>query len=308
MNKKQALEAAKLWINAPVNKKWESTQESAKLFKCNILPGCTPERTPFVDAMHGQILTSGDLGRSKVVLLGKGVLWDGGGYNAKTFYDDVHDMHADMAGAAICGAVKASVKSETVATALPVAMNFFSGHPTRGGLLPGGVYRTLSGKTVEVVDTDAEGRLLLADAIEVVCDIGKPKIIITVGTLAGCADMGPAWGSYTTNSNSLRRKFQKALALSEERFMELPLDLDQREYLQGTRSDLMNTPVTDKGLTRSGHAFTPALFLHEFIPASVRWIHLDIAGPTLDTDRLATGFGFETLHTFILALINIGET
>lgn len=221
-------------------------------------------------------------GASKqLALVGKGVTYDTGGYSIKPAAS-MEMMKTDMAGGAAVIAVmsvlgRLGIKSDVNAY-IPCADNMISGSAIR----PGDVIKQYGGKTVEVTNTDAEGRLLLADALSLASE-EKPHAIVDVATLTGHISiaLGSKVTGYFANDDDLAAEIDAAAERSGEAAWRLPLT---KEYLEGMSSavaDLRNSGP------RPGGAITAALFLKEFVGAEIPWAHLDIAG----TGRAESAYG-----------------
>jgi leucyl aminopeptidase len=206
-----------------------------------------------------------------LALIGKGVTFDTGGISIKPA-DGMEKMKYDMAGAAaVIGAMQAIGRLKpTVAVAayLPIVENMLSGNAQR----PGDIVTTLSGKTVEVLNTDAEGRLILADAITYAKRNGATHIV-DAATLTGAISV--ALGQYNagafTNDEAFVQRVLGAGKAAGEKIWQLPMDDDYKDYLKSAFADLPNVGGRPAG------SITAAWFLREFAdPTS--WVHLDIAG------------------------------
>jgi leucyl aminopeptidase len=237
----------------------------------------------------------------RVVFVGKGLTFDSGGLCLKTA-DQMAEMKIDMGGAAVTlGAVLAAAR-----LGLPIEVHglIASTDNMNGGnaYRPGDVFPSRDGKTVEIINTDAEGRLVLADALAYAREL-KPTYIVDHATLTGACMV--ALGNYRaglfSNDDELRTRYQAAAERVGEAFWHMPLDESLRDQLKSPIADLKHTG------TRYGGAITAALFLREFVGKS-RWVHLDIAGPVhLDKPhgihpKGATGFGVRTAVAFLEAL------
>jgi len=212
-----------------------------------------------------------------VVLVGKGITFDTGGLSLKP-NDNMKLMKTDMSGAGIVLAVLAALGELGVRTAvtglMAVAENAFSGSATR----PGDVLTTYSGRTVEVLNTDAEGRLVLADAIGYAVAELEPDVLVDVATLTGAAKvaLGTGIGALFATDDDLSAALLDAGERSGETLWRMPLHEEYRDTLDSPVADLANTGVkADYGHPGATEA---ALFLREFV-GSVPWAHLDIAGP-----------------------------
>lgn len=207
-----------------------------------------------------------------LALVGKGITFDSGGISIKPS-ESMEWMKMDMAGAAVIfGAMEiiARLKPKiNVVAACPFTENLPSGKASK----PGDVVKGLSGKTVEIVNTDAEGRLVLADALTYVQTNFEPNFIVDVATLTGAIFV--ALGNWATGVMGRPQDFVdqviKAAANSGERMWQLPLYDEYKEQLKSYIADIAN--VGGKG----GGVETAAKFLEEFVDEKVPWVHLDIA-------------------------------
>ncbi len=233
-------------------------------------------------------------------LVGKGVTFDSGGLNIKTG-GGMAGMKADMSGAAVVAATlitQARLKSKThVIGAIPIVENMPSGEATR----PGDIVRSYAGKTIEIGNTDAEGRLILIDAMAYVVKKHKPKIMIDLATLTGACvvALGERIAGVFSADDRLADAIQTSGAKTFERCWPMPLPGDYKELLKSDFADLNNMPSS-----RWGGAITAALFLSEF-SGDTRWAHIDIAGPAYNKKGNAycgpggTGFGVRLLCDLI---------
>lgn len=236
-----------------------------------------------------------------VVLVGKGVTYDTGGLSIKPRTAMV-PMKTDMAGAAaalaaVLAAADARVRHRVTAV-LPLAENHFGGSAYR----PGDVLTVYGGTTVEVSNTDAEGRLLLADALAYADARLDPDVLIDLATLTGAASLGLGRGHGALYASDARlvRALENAADATGERLWHMPLVEDYRQAIDSPVADLSQVARDARG----GGSITAALFLREFV-GSRRWAHLDIAGParaTKDAGEVregATGFGARLLLRYL---------
>ena len=227
-----------------------------------------------------------------LALVGKGITFDTGGISIKPAAN-MDEMKSDMAGAAaVIGAVKAIAQLGLpirVTGWVPSAENMPSGTAQR----PGDVITIYGGKTVEVLNTDAEGRLILADALGMAAE-DKPDLIIDIATLTGAAVV--ALGSRTAgvmgNDDDARTAVCDAAAAAGEAMWPMPLPDDLRTGLDSGTADIAN--IGD----RMGGMLSAGVFLREFVPTGQSWVHVDIAGPSFNakspygyTPKGATGSG-----------------
>jgi leucyl aminopeptidase len=227
-------------------------------------------------------------------LVGKGVTFDSGGISLKPG-EKMEDMKADMAGgAAVLAAMVALAQlhpRHRVIGLVPAVENLPSGKATR----PGDVVKSYLGKTVEIINTDAEGRLILADALAYARTLGATHLV-DVATLTGACVIALGnvnAGLLGTNQEMIDRILQNR-SITGEKLWQLPIDDEYRKAISSEIADIKNVG------NRSGGAITAAKFLQEFVE-DTPWVHMDIAGMDLDHDgrpfaaKGATGFGVRTL-------------
>ena len=211
-------------------------------------------------------------------VIGKGITFDSGGYNLKS---NSYGMKYDMCGGAdVLGIMKilAGIQAKTnVYGIIPVTENLVNGKAYK----PQDVITTLSGKTVEVVSTDAEGRLILCDAITYAQRLGASHLI-DLGTLTGPA-LGDVYTGVFANDDAYYQEFEQAMKAADEKGWRLPMDEEYLEKLQSNSADFKNGPMTF-----GGEASGAACLLNEFVEDGNKWIHLDIAA-TAKTPDGATG-------------------
>ncbi|KAI3946765.1 hypothetical protein MKW98_003328 [Papaver atlanticum] len=236
--------------------------------------------------------------KTKLALVGKGLTFDSGGYNIKTGPGcSIELMKFDMGGsAAVLGAAKAigQIKPLGVEVHFIVAAceNMISGT----GMRPGDIVTASNGKTIEVNNTDAEGRLTLADALVYACSQGVDKVV-DLATLTGACvvALGPSVAGIFTPSDDLAKEVTAASEISGEKFWRLPLEESYWESMKSGVADMVNTG------SRPGGSITAALFLKQFVDEKVQWMHIDMAGPVWnDKKRAATGFGVSTLVEWVV--------
>ena len=240
--------------------------------------------------------------KKRVVLIGKGITFDSGGITLKPGAD-MHEMKQDMSGAAaVLGtmAAVAQLKPKVQVTAfIPTCENMPGGRAYR----PGDVLTTSIGKTIEVISTDAEGRLLLADVLGYASSKIKPDYLIDIATLTGAVivALGHAGAAMLSNSDALIEKFQKASSATGEKVWQLPLWEEYEHQLSSPIADMKNS------FGRPGGTSTAALMLKKFT-GDVPWLHLDIAGMDLEyrgteyTPKGASGFGMRLMTEFFMRL------
>jgi len=241
--------------------------------------------------------------KKTIALVGKGITFDSGGINLKPS-GSLEDMKMDMSGAAavaatLISAAKMKPKIRIIG-AIPLVENMPSGDAAR----PGDIISGYNGKTIEINNTDAEGRLILADAISYVLKEHIPDILIDVATLTGACvvALGEKIAGLFSPDDELADKIIQSAKRTGERCWRMPLPEDYRELLKSEFADISNMSSS-----KWGGAITAALFLSEFIK-DTRWAHIDIAGPAYtkkETDYCGvggTGFGVRLLCNLIQKL------
>jgi len=230
-----------------------------------------------------------------IILVGKGITFDAGGLSIKTA-QGMATMKCDMGGAAaVLGAMIAigQIAPNTKVTGLmPLTDNMLGGDATR----PGDVLHIKNGKTVEVLNTDAEGRLILADALSVASNM-KADAIVDLATLTGACmvALGSQYAGLMGTDDSLINAIENAAQQTGERVWHLPLPDEYRSQLDSNIADVKNIG------SNWGGALTAGLFLKEFVSEGIPWAHLDIAGPAFadaawgEHPKGGTGFGVRLL-------------
>ncbi len=312
---------AREWINIPANDKPPATlartvREEAETAGLSVT---VLDETALTEGGFGALLAVGagsvnpprlvildhhpEGAERTVALVGKGVTFDSGGLNLKTG-DNLDNMKADMSGAAAVGATLiAAARLDLpirVVGLLPLVENMPSGSAIR----PGDIVRSYAKKTVEIGNTDAEGRLILIDALAYAVETYSPEIIIDMATLTGACvvALGEKMAGLFTPDEDLAKLLLAAGDRTHERCWRMPLLKDYKELLKSEFADLRNI-----GATRWGGAITAALFLSEFV-GETRWAHIDIAGPAYfrkGSDYCGaggTGFGVRLLHDLLETL------
>jgi len=221
-----------------------------------------------------------------IVLVGKGVTFDTGGINLKPS-DSILGMNMDMSGGAsvihaLAAAARLKVKKNIVAL-IPAVENMASGSSYR----PGDILRSMSGKTIEVLNTDAEGRIILADALHYAKRY-HPSLVVDVATLTGAAmvALGERATALFTADEKLELQLRHLGEQSGDYVWPMPLWDEYDEEVKGTFGDIANL-----GRTRYGGAITAAVFLKQFVDKAYPWVHLDIAPrmTTLPDEFLSKG-------------------
>ncbi|MEZ4391797.1 MAG: leucyl aminopeptidase [Polyangiales bacterium] len=240
-------------------------------------------------------------GRKRVVIVGKGLTFDSGGLCIKPAAG-MGDMKSDMGGAALTVAAMAGVAALKPDVEVHALVAAAENMPDGDAYRPGDVFGSLEGKTVEIINTDAEGRLVLADALAYGHKL-EPDYMIDHATLTGACMV--ALGTYTagfySNDEELATRYLDGARATGEAMWRMPLLEELRDQLKSDVADLKHTG------DRYGGSITAALFLREFV-GGTKWAHLDIAGPAF-LDRAhalgpkgGTGFGVLALLQFISSL------
>ena len=249
--------------------------------------------------------------RDPLVLVGKGISFDTGGISLKPSAG-MHHMKGDMAGgAAVLGLFEAIGKCpesvrQPVVGLIPCVENMPGGNASR----PGDIVATMSGKTVEILNTDAEGRLILCDALTYAQKNWKPSALVDIATLTGaCAvALGNAGGGLFCTNDTLRELLAAEGELNGDRLWPMPLWDCMNENLKSDIADMANVGP------REGGAITAALFLRAFVGDAVPWAHLDIAGTGLAAKGSAlcpaggTGFGVRTLYALARKALDVRDS
>ncbi len=240
--------------------------------------------------------------RKTLALVGKGITFDSGGISIKP-HEKMDEMKMDMCGAAaVLAAMKAVPQLKpkcNVIGIIPAVENLPSGTAYK----PGDILTAMNGKTIEIITTDAEGRLILADALVYAVKTYKPSAIVDVATLTGACVV--ALGHHATglfsNRDSFRKVVERAGEHAGERLWQLPLYKEYTDDIQSDVADIKNAA------SRWGGACTAAAFLQEFV-GKTPWVHLDIAGTAIDAKvssiqpkSVASGAGVRTLLQLTLS-------
>lgn len=233
---------------------------------------------------------------NKLGLVGKGLTYDSGGYSIKPTTGMV-DMKTDMGGAgavigAMCAIAKAKLNKNVVAV-VAACENLISGHAYK----PGDIINSMGGKTIEITNTDAEGRLTLIDAVYYIINNEKVNAVVDIATLTGAAvvALGSTASAVISNNDELYNKVEKSSKASTEKIWRMPTFSEYKKALKGKEADLNNSPG------RNGGCITAGLFIGEFV-GETPWVHIDIAGTSANSKDSgykstgATGEGARTLY------------
>lgn len=239
-----------------------------------------------------------------VIVVGKAITFDTGGYSLKDRAGMVGMKYDKSGGSNVLGIMQAVAELKPVTPVVGIvaaAENMISSEAYR----PNDIIRSLSGKTIEIISTDAEGRMVLADALTYAHTHYKPRAIIDLATLTGgiVIALGKVRAGLMSNNDALAESLFAAGERTHERLWRMPLDDDYFELIKGVDSDLVNSSSE-----RGAHPIVGGVFLKQFVPDEVPWAHLDIAGPaTTEKDtpycpKGATGFGVRLVLEYILSL------
>lgn len=235
-----------------------------------------------------------------IALVGKGMSFDSGGYSIKPAAS-MEDMKDDMAGAGVVLSVMSVLSdlkiNKRVLGVVASAENMVSSNAQR----PGDIVTARNGKTIEVLNTDAEGRLILADALSWTSE-QNPAAIVDLATLTGAIGiaLGQEGGGLFSNDDALSQELLDAGIRVNEKLWPFPMWEDYDDYMKGTVSDLKNI-----GPERRAGSIAAAVFLRAFVGEGIPWAHLDIAAVSLVrsekhlTERGATGFGVRLLLDYL---------
>ncbi|MBA3838479.1 MAG: leucyl aminopeptidase, partial [Zymomonas sp.] len=239
-------------------------------------------------------------GDPDLALVGKGVTFDTGGISLKPG-PGMEDMKWDMGGAgAVAGAMKALALRKAKANVIGVC-GLVENMPDGNAQRPGDIVTSMSGQTIEILNTDAEGRLVLCDALTWVQQNHRPRTIVDLATLTGAMiiALGNEHGGMFANDDSLADQLLAAGRASGDLLWRFPLSDAYNKLIDSPIADMKNVGPRGAG------SITAAQFLQRFIDKGVRWAHLDIAGmvwadkPGATFDKGATGYGVRLLDRFV---------
>ena len=254
------------------------------------------ERPPRVVVMQW---AGGKAGTPPVAFVGKGVVFDTGGISIKPAAN-MENMKGDMGGAAaVTGLMRTLARRKAKVNAVGV-IGLVENMPSGGAMRPGDIVRAMSGTTIEIVNTDAEGRLVLADALWYTQQRFKPKAMIDLATLTGAiiVTLGHEYAGLFSNDDELADKLNAAGLASGEKVWRLPMGRAYDKMIESRFADIKNSAG------RHGASITAAHFLQRFVNGTP-WAHLDIAGAGMGTPvnetntSWAPGFGVALLDRFV---------
>ena len=239
-----------------------------------------------------------------LAFVGKGVTFDTGGISIKPAAG-MEEMKMDMGGsAAVVGLIRALAVRKAKVDVVGI-VGLAENMPSDRSYRPGDIVTSLSGKTIEVLNTDAEGRLVLCDALTYVQQTYKPKMIVDLATLTGAimVALGFEYAGTFVNDDKLWSQLEASSKATGEKLWRMPLDEAYRNEMKGSVSDLQNLG----NLGRYGGACSAAGFLEQFVEDGTPWAHIDIAGTAWGKSEKATvtkgasGFGVRLLYNLVTA-------
>ena len=236
-----------------------------------------------------------------ILFVGKGVCFDSGGISIKPS-GGMEDMKWDMAGAAVTVSIIKYLSEIKTNFSYAGIVGLVENMPSGNAYKPGDIIKSYKGINVEVLNTDAEGRLVLADIITYGCEKYKPKIVIDFATLTGAimVALGQHYAGLFCNDDTLAETLYQSGLDTNEKVWRMPLHDDFDKELNSPFVDLKNI-----GAGRYGGSVTAAQFLQRFVPKDTKWAHLDIAGTTwknsgdILNNKGSTGFGLTLVADFI---------
>ncbi|HWV52413.1 leucyl aminopeptidase [Pseudorhodoplanes sp.] len=241
----------------------------------------------------------GKKGAKPLAFIGKGVCFDTGGISIKPAAG-MEDMKGDMAGAACVVGLMHTLASRKAKVNAVGAIGLVENMPDGNAQRPGDIVTSMSGQTIEIINTDAEGRLVLADVLWYVGKTYKPEFMVDLATLTGAiiVSLGQEYAGLFSNNDKLAERLVEAGKLSGERVWRMPLGPEYDKQIDSKFADMKNTGG------RNGGAITAAQFLQRFVDKTP-WAHLDIAGtgmgsPQSDINKSwASGFGVRLLDRLV---------
>jgi len=236
-----------------------------------------------------------------ILFVGKGVCFDSGGISIKPS-GGMEDMKWDMAGSAVTVSIIKYLSEIKTNFSYAGIVGLVENMPSGSAYKPGDIIKSYKGINVEVLNTDAEGRLVLADIITYGCEKYKPKIVIDFATLTGAimVALGQHYAGLFCNDDKLAGTLYQSGLDTNEKVWRMPLHDDFDKELNSPFVDLKNI-----GAGRYGGSVTAAQFLQRFVPKDTKWAHLDIAGTTwknagdIMNNKGSTGFGLTLIADFI---------
>ncbi len=253
-------------------------------------------KEPYVAIMK---IFKGNKEDKPIAFVGKGVTFDTGGISLKPSWG-MEDMKFDMGGSAtVCGIMKSLALRNAKVNAVGI-VGLVENMPSSTAIKPGDVVKAMNGKTVEVINTDAEGRLVLADILYYAYKNFSPKYIVDFATLTGAmiTALGAERAGYFANSNELATELEQAGEERRELLWRMPLGEEYDKYLVSDYADYRNI---SKLASRPAGSVVAAKFLEQFV-GDAKWAHIDIAGVAWSSKgkRTATSFGIKLVNDFLM--------
>ncbi len=241
--------------------------------------------------------------KRRIALVGKGLTFDSGGYNLKVGAAQIDMMKFDMGGsAAVLGAMRSIAELKPAGVEVHMVVASCENMVNGSAVHPGDIVTAANGMTIEINNTDAEGRLTLADALLYACE-QKPDAVVDLATLTGACviALGNEMAGLWSNNDGLAEALDAAAQTGGEGLWRMPLRQSYKDGLKSLLADMKNTGP------RPGGSITAALFLKEFVAKDTAWAHIDIAGPVWSDKGKgvnpagATGYGVRTLVNWVLS-------
>lgn len=241
----------------------------------------------------------GKKGDDPIAFVGKGVVFDTGGISLKPG-GGMEDMKGDMGGAAaVIGLMKALAGRKAKANVIGI-LGLVENMPDGKAQRPGDIVTSMSGQTIEIINTDAEGRLVLCDALFYCNERFKPKFMINLATLTGAVlvALGQQHAGLFSNNDELSEQITQSGLTTRERVWRLPIDKEYDKMIDSRFADMKNTGGRFAG------SITAAQFLHRFV-GDTPWAHLDVAGTAMNSPKTdisntwASGFGVRLLNDLV---------
>lgn len=235
----------------------------------------------------------------KIVLVGKGMTFDSGGISLKPS-SKMGEMKNDMAGAAVVAASLLAASESKLPLHLYGIIPLAENMPSGSAFKPGDIIKTASGKTIEVEDTDAEGRVILSDALDYASKL-KPDQIIDFATLTGSCvvALGEFVAGMFTKSDEMANELFQCGLKTYERVWRMPMWDDYNKLIESDIADVKNLGIRWAG------SITAAKFLEKFVDKKIKWTHFDIAGPSMHhnfrsyTNKFMTAFGVRLVYQYL---------
>jgi leucyl aminopeptidase len=241
----------------------------------------------------------GKKGDQPVAFIGKGVCFDTGGISIKPA-GSMEDMKGDMGGAACVVGLMQALAARKAKANVVGAIGLVENMPDGNAQRPGDIVTSMSGQTIEIINTDAEGRLVLADVLWYVAKKFKPKFMVDLATLTGAimVALGTEYAGLFSNNDELSERLMKVGLATGERVWRMPLGPEYDKQIDSQFADMKNTG------TRNGGSITAAQFLQRFVDGTP-WAHLDIAGTAMGAPKTeinqswGSGFGVRLLDRLV---------